>query len=378
MRTLQIAGVIAAGSFAAGCSSAQGVEPKPARPVKVQAVTTAPPQAGIRYSASIEPYEQVTLAFKSSGYVDDLLRRKGADGRARVAQAGDVVTRGTVLARVHETDFREKVEQGRARLSEAEAGSTKAGLDLERAKILFAADSLTKPDLDSAQASYDSTQAKVVAAKSDIELALSALRDCALVSPATGVLLERRIEVGSLVGVGTVGFVFGDLGTVKARFGIPDSVIQSVKLGESIGVSVEAVAATTFSGRVTAIAPTADRTSRVFDVEVTIPNQDGRLRPGMIGTVAVGHGSGSAAAVTRTPLTLPLSAVVRPSANEQQYAVLIVERQGEREIARLRRVELGDVVGNGVAVVNGVALGDRVITTGATLLSDGDPIRVIP
>ena len=53
------------------------------------------------------------------------------------------------------------------------------------------------------------------------------------------------------------------------------------------------LAATTFAGRVTAIAPAADAQSRVFDVEVTIPNQDGRLRPGMIGTVAVGHAGGA-------------------------------------------------------------------------------------
>ena len=88
MRTLYYAGAITLAALAAGCSSVQGVEPKPARPVKTQPVAAAPAAATIRYSASIEAFEQVTLSFKSSGYVDEILRRPGADGRSRVAQAG--------------------------------------------------------------------------------------------------------------------------------------------------------------------------------------------------------------------------------------------------------------------------------------------------
>src|SRR5262249_28844229 len=154
-------------------------------------------------------------------------------------------------------------------------------------------------------------QARVVAAQADIELALSALRDCELVSPANGILLERRIEIGSLVGTGTVAFMFGDVSSVKAHFGIPDSVIQSVKIGDRLAVIVESLAGARFLGRVTAISPTADPQSRVFNVEVTIPNQDGRLRAGMIGTVVIKGGDGDVASREAPTLTLPLSAVVR-------------------------------------------------------------------
>jgi RND family efflux transporter MFP subunit len=379
MKSLRsVLAVMAAGGLATGCSNVHGIEATPARPVKAQAVTMAPPQDAIRYSATIEPFQQVALAFKTSGYVDDLVRRTGADGRPRVAQAGDRMTKGTVLARVHEADYRERVNQGRAKLAEGEASLKKARLDLERAGTLFAAESLTKPDLDAAQAAFDTAQARVAAAQAEIELALSALHDCVLVSPATGILLDRKIEVGSLVSAGTVGFLLGDVSSVKARFGIPDAMISSVKLGERISVSVEAVAAATFTGRVTAVAPAADPQSRVFDVEVSIPNQDGRLRPGMIGTVALGPTSADPAALSHRPLTVPLSAVVKSTGDAREYALLVVERRGDLEVARVRRVELGEVTGNGVAVVSGVAPGDRVITTGATLLVDGDPVRVIP
>jgi hypothetical protein len=112
----------------------------------------------------------------------------------------------------------------------------------------------------------------------------------------------------------------------------------------------------------------------VFDVEVTIANPDGRLRPGMIGTVALGPPTG----LQQPPLTVPLSAIVRSTTEADKYALMVVERQGDTEIARQRTVELGDVTGNGVAVTRGVAAGDRVIVTGANLLIDGDPVRAIP
>jgi RND family efflux transporter MFP subunit len=378
---MSFCGVMLAALAIAGCSKAEGVAAKPPRPVKTHDAAETPTSGAIRYSATIEPYAQVSLAFKASGYVDGLLMRRGADGRTRVAQAGDRVETGHVLARVRASDYRERLTQGRARLSESEAGLVKARLDLDRAKTLFASNSLTKPDLDGAQASFDAAQARVAAAASDIELAAIALRDCDLVAPSAGVLLERKVEVGSLVSAGTVGYVLGDVTAVKARFGIPDSAIGLVAPGQSIDVIVDAAAPTAFAGRVSAVAPVADAQSRVFDIEITIPNKEGRLRPGMIGTVAIGPRDAAAAAPR---LTVPLTAVVRApqdgsplSKDAQTYAVYVVERRGSDEIAKMRKVTLGDVISNGVAVLDGLAKGDQVIVAGATLLTEGERVRIV-
>jgi len=373
-RTIPV--ILAVASLMASCTAARHAETTAPRPVKAQAVAEAATTGSIRYSAAIEAFEQVPLAFKSSGYVEMILRRPGADGRPRVAQAGDVVTRGTVLARVREIEYREQVNSGRARIAETEAGLLKARLDLDRAKTLFAAESLTKPDLDAAQASFDAYQAKLSAATAEVELASTALRDTALVAPDRGILLERKIEVGSLVGSGTVGFVLGNITAVKARFGMPDSMIQALSVGEPIELVVEAIAGARFNGRVTAIAPAADATSRVFDIEVTIPNDDGRLRPGMIGTVAVAPGPASSATAGRP--AVPLTAIVRSTTGNGGYATFTIERRGDAEIARLRPVALGDVIGNTIVVENGLSVGERVIVTGATLVTDGEAIRVIP
>jgi RND family efflux transporter MFP subunit len=379
MKTLHSAfGVALLLSAATACTKVESRQARPPQPVKAEAASPAPAASGVRYSATIDAYEQVSLAFKASGYVDDVLRRSGADGKLRVAQPGDRIARGTVLARVRETDYRERVNQGRAKIAESDAALVKARLDLERARALFAADSLTKPDLDAAQASFDTAESRMAAARADLELASNALRDCLLIAPATATILERRVEVGTLAGAGTVGFVIGEVSSVKARFGIPDSLIGSVRPGDAINVAVEAVDATTFAGRVTAIAPAADPQSRVFDVEVTIPNPDGRLRPGMIGTVAVSSSGDRIASAASRPLVVPLTAIVRTDAGAGQFAVLIVEERDAAAIARMRRVELGEVIGNAIAVLKGIEAGERVVVSGATLLVDGDPVRVLP
>jgi RND family efflux transporter MFP subunit len=368
-----VGAVLLAAGLAAGCSKVEGEEAKAVQPVRVAAVAEAPVPGGIRYSATIEAYEQVSLAFKNSGYVDQVLVRKGADGRMRTAQPGDAVARGTILARIREIDYRERVAQGRSRLAESDASLVKARLDLERAQTLFAAESLIKPELDAARAAFDGAEARVRSAKSDLELAESALRDCLLVAPFSGVVLERSAELGSLASPGAASFVIGDVGSVKARFGIPDSAVQSIRLGASIGVIVEAIGAESFPGRLTAIAPAADPQSRVFDVEVTIPNAAGRLRPGMIGTVEIGE---TAAAASR-PLSVPLTAIVRSQDGVGQFAVFVVERRDGSDVARTRKVQLGEVMGNGIAVRDGLAGGETVIVSGATLLVDGAEVKVI-
>ena len=382
MRTLSlvhhVALVALTAAAAAGCTKAAAREAAALpQPVKVADVTMAAAPTGIRYSATIEPAQQVTLSFKASGYVDSVLQRPTAGGGLHTAQQGDRVSRGLTLARVRESEYRERVKQARARVDESEASRVKAQLDLERAKTLFASQSLTKPDLDGAQAAFDGGEARMTSVRADLELALTGLRDTAVVSPIDAVILERKIEVGMLAAAGTQAFVLGDVSTVKARFGIPDSMVQAVALGDAIDVNVDAAGAAIFPGRITAIAPAADPQSRVFDVEVSIANKSGALRPGMIGAVTLMPRAVSLGAATAPrPLTVPLTAVVRSTVGGQ-FAVAVIEQHGTNTVAKLRPVELGEVFGNAVAITKGVSAGERVVVSGATLLVDGAPIRIL-
>jgi multidrug efflux system membrane fusion protein len=362
---------------AAGCADVEGRVEAPVRPVKVAEASAPETAARMRYSVSIQPDEQVTLAFKASGYIDTVLQRTGADGRVHALQSGDRVSRGTVVASVRESDYRERVNQAESSLREAEASLAKATLDLQRAQTLFAAQSLTKPDLDAAVAAADAGAARVASAKANVGLAEIALRDCALVSPLDGIVVERRIEAGSLVGAGSVAFVVADLANVKAVFGVPDSLVHRLTPGQALQVTTEAFPGTMFNGRISAIAPAADAETRVFTVEVTIANRDGRLRPGMIGAIDIPT-EAPVASAGPAAASVPLAAIVRSPENADAYAVFVVQSGETGEVVRARSVTLGPATGNAVTVLQGLQPGERVVVMGAALLTDGETVRVIP
>jgi len=199
------------------------------------------------------------------------------------------------------------------------------------------------------------------------------LTDAALKAPLSAVVLKRNVEVGSLVSPGAPGFVLADVRSMKAVIGVPDKVVQRLKLGDPLDVTTDAVANLRFKGHITSISPAADPRSRVFNIEVTVPNPKSLLKVGMIATIELDP--------QRLPATIPvvpLAAIVRSKNDPNGYAVVVVEKQGDREIGRLRDVRLGEASGNGIAILNGLERGEQVVILGAALVTDGDLVRVIP
>ena len=366
--------VLGVATLAPGCANTRA-DKAPARPVRVETVRGEAVASGLRYSASIQPYEQVQLAFKGGGYVSEVRQVAGPDGRSRNLQQGDAVTRGTVLARINPADYEEKVNQAKAQVAEAEASLVKARADAQRAEALYAAKALTRPDYDGAVAGLAAATARAEGARAQLEAARISLNDTSIVAPTDGVVLSRHVEVGTLAGVGMVAFTLADLTRVKAVFGVPDLLVQRVQIGTPLQLTSEAFGTQEFPGRVTAVAPAADTQSRVFNIEVTIPNAAGQLKAGMIATVEVA--SPNVAAIAAGSPTVSVSAVVK-SAHKGAFAVFVAEGQGETVTARSRDVALGRIAGNRIAVESGLKVGDRVVVSGASLLTDGDPVRVIP
>ncbi|NUM76965.1 efflux RND transporter periplasmic adaptor subunit [candidate division KSB1 bacterium] len=328
-------------------------------PVTVWTVANLAGENGLRYSANIKPDVQVDLAFKASGYVEEILQVTGVDGRRRNVQEGDFIKKGTVLARVRATEYRDRV-------AEAQAGLTKAKSDFDRAAKLFENQSIAKADYDAAYAGYTSAQARY-------DQAAQALRDCALQAPMDGFVLKRNVEVGTLAGLGMPGFILADTRAVKAVFGVPDMIVGQMKMGDYQTVTTEAIPGVGFRGRITRIAPSADPNSRVFEVECTIPNPDNRLKAGMIAALKI-----AAQASSPSAMLLPLNAIVRPRHDPKGYAVFVVEESNGKPTARERKINLGDVVGNSISVTAGLQGGEKVIVRGATLVVDSQEVRIIP
>jgi RND family efflux transporter MFP subunit len=371
--------VAAAGlALLSGCGGKEPKE-KPPMPVRLQTVAPAAGGSGVRYSASIAPREEVNLSFKVSGYIREILQVRGVDGRARDLQEGDHVERGTVLARVREADYLENVNRARSQVVEAEASYRRAKQDFDRAQALYDSQSMTQQDYDSARAQFEVSQARVDGAKAQLEQARVSLGDCALTAPLRGVVLSANVKAGELATPGLVGFVVADTTSVKAVFGVSDIMLPDLKPGGALSVRTEAFPDVDFAGRITRIAPSADPKSRVFEVEVTIPNPDGRLKSGMIAALQAGEPARGRVPAAEGPVAVRLSAIVRPPDEPEGYAVYTVQEEEKgRAVARLRKVALGEALGNTIAVTSGLKAGERVIVTGATLVTDGAPVRIVP
>ena len=187
------------------------------------------------------------------------------------------------------------------------------------------------------------------------------------------VVLQRTVEAGELVSQGKPGFILADTTSVKVVFGVPDLTVNKLKLGSELTVTTEALPGAEFRGRITGIAPAADAKSRVFEIEVTIPNPDRALKAGMIASLEL------VPAAPPQPVTVvPISAVVRARNQPDQYAVFVVEEKGGKQIARSRVVKLGAALGNTIIVLEGVSAGERVIITGAAMALDGQAVQIVP
>jgi RND family efflux transporter MFP subunit len=381
----------------AGCGKESTSIPGPV-PVKTETVATQEVRPTWRYSGEIRPDKQVQLAFKEPGYVDSLHQVRGADGRWRDLQAGDNVPAGTVLAHLRRSDYeaslntvvgQQQSSQGaldaaKAELVQATTDQTKAALDFRRAEALYAAKAMTRPDYDAAVARHAGTAASVQAALQTIEARqgqLNAARaqivsarinlgDTNLVAPMSGVIVEKDVERGTLAGAGTRAFVLDDTRVVKVAFGVPDSMLVHFTMGSPLPVQIEAVGKT-LTGRITQIAASANRASRVFNIEVTVPNTDGCLKEGMIASVRIEQAN------AQTVPVVPLTALITAESGSNNYSVFTIRQREGKQFAELKSVRVGETVGKSVVIEEGLIPGERIIVNRTNQLSDGSAVRVI-
>lgn len=355
---------------ATGCGQPTKVAPKSPTPVHLADVAVYSSSEGLRYSASVLPFAEATLSFKSAGYVTGVKQVASAYGRRRNIGAGDYVPRGAVLAQIRHQDLKNQLDQAEATVSQAQAQHIEASQNYDRAKALYATRSLTKPEFDQAQARFDSTLGAVDQAKANLHQAQLTLADADLTAPFSGYILARNIELGNLTAPGTVAFTIADTSAVKIGFGVPEYALRQLRLGQEFTIHLQDDPKE-YKGRVTSIAASADEKNRVFAIEVTVPNPKSYLKPGMIASLNL-------TGVQNAPVpSVPLSAIVANPAASGRYAVFMATEQAGKWTAHLRDVTLGETHESDVAI-EGLKPGEKVVVSGTADLKDGDLIQVLP
>lgn len=371
-RTTAALSLVAVLAAAPACQGKHAAARTPPTPVRVRAVHEPNDLRGARYSGTIEPATRVDVAFKVSGYVRELLQMRGEDGKPRKAQEGDAVIAGTVLAVVREGDYAQKAAAANAQLAQALANANQARIDHDRTQRLLASNAVPAAEGDVARSRLAAAEALVRGAEAQARDAQIVLGDTSVRAPISGVIVKRSVEAGTFVGPGTPAFSVADVSNVKFVFGAPATLLARLTQGSRVTVHVDTIDADV-EATVTRISPTADPKSHVFDIETTIPNADGRLKPGFVASLGFAPQTKSG-----TAIVLPLNGVVRSARDPRGFAVFVVREEEQGTVARLHDVTLGAVIGNEVQVVSGLEKGDRIVSTGATLLVDGSLVRVLP
>jgi RND family efflux transporter MFP subunit len=244
---------------------------------------------------------------------------------------------------------------------------------------------MTRPDYDAAVDQHTSATASVEAAVRQIEArrgqlsaasaqAVSArinLGDTSLDAPMPGVIVEKSVEPGSLVASGTRAFTLDDTRVVKVNFGVPDSMLAHLKLGAPVPVQLDALQGRTFTGQISGISASANRESRVFNIEVTLPNRDRSLRVGMIARIRIEQAN------TQTVPLVPLTALMTAESGSNNYSVFTVTERDGKQLAQLKSVRIGETFGKSVVIDEGLTPGEQIVVNRTNQLSDGSLIRVI-
>ncbi|HEY0557387.1 MAG TPA: efflux RND transporter periplasmic adaptor subunit [Thermoanaerobaculia bacterium] len=202
--------------------------------------------------------------------------------------AGARVSRGQPLLTLETDYFRIDVQRTQADLARAKAAEDDARRDFERKKGLLGNQSIPQSTYDRSQALYEQAQAAKASAEASVALARQHLDDAVMRSPMTGVVSERRTDVGQRLGEAGIAFVIEQTAPLKLRFSIPERYLGELKTGRTVNARVDPYPGETFTGRIKTVGGVIDPQTRTFFAEAEFSNSDGRLRPGLFARVDLG------------------------------------------------------------------------------------------
>ena len=294
-----------------------------------------------------------------------------------LVKLGDRVSRGQSVVKIEDRQIREQVNQVRANLEVNQAtvvarenDAKVAQNNLDRARTSFERGLLSQAALEDADSRYNSAVSQVVVAKAQLvstqarldELTVT-LNDTNVVSPVDGFVGRRNLDSGAFAGANTPILSVVDIGTVRMIANLVEKDFKRIERGAQAIVEVDAFPGENFTGVVSRVAPVFDPATRTATMEIEVPNPGYRLKPGMYARVRLTAGRKANA------LTVPRAAVVDVG-NQRGVYVL------DGDIAIFTPLEIGLTDLERVEVVSGVSEGDRVITTGALAIRNGERVTV--
>ena len=322
------------------CTGKKEQETKAPIRVKTEVATTATSSNGQTYVGIVEESEATAVSFTGMGVVKRML-----------VNEGQAVSRGQLIAEMDDT-------QARNLLSGAEAQMAQANDALERYKMLH--DNGSLPEVQ-----WVEIQSKVAQAKSQYEVAKKNLADCRLVAPVSGIIGRKLVGTGETAMPSQAVVSILDISTVKVKVAIPEAEISGLGAGTSSIIKVDAINSSFTGGRIEK-GVQADALTHTYDIRISVANAERKLLPGMVASVAFGSGNGKEES---GKLSVPVTAVQRKADGS-----LFVWTVSGDSTAHRTTVRTGEIMGNRIAITDGVSEGGRIVVEGYQKLSENTKV----
>ena len=272
--------------------------------------------------------------------------------------SGKSVKEGDILV---ELDTR----QERAQLASLEAQRDLAGVNFTRNQQLAKEGVISRAEFDRATAEQKQTEANAAEVRATIQR--KTIR-----APFSGMLGIRKVNLGQYLAGGTAIVSLQALNPIYVNLGVPQQVSGQVQIGRSLRVTAENLVGQVFTGRVTAIDSVVDEATRNVQVQATLTNTGGKLRPGMFVQVELGVGA------SRPVITLPTTAINYAPYGDSVYVVTDLKDPSGKTYRGVHQqfVKLEGSRGDQVAVISGINPGDEIVSSGVFKLRNGAAVQI--
>jgi membrane fusion protein (multidrug efflux system) len=271
--------------------------------------------------------------------------------------SGQSVKEGQVLVTLN-------TQQEQAQLAALDAQRELAVLNYDRMKGLVSTGAVSRAEYDLASTEQKASEARVGEIRATI--ARKTIR-----APFSGVLGLRQVNLGQYLDGGAPVVSLQSLDPIYVNFGVPQQDVAQMQVGRQVQISA-ADAGIEITGRVTAVDSVVDPATRNVQVQATVRNPKGRLRPGMFGQIQVALGTSS------TVIALPAPAISYAPYGDSVFVVTDLKGENGQTYKGVRQqfVKLGGSRGDQVAVVSGIEPGEEVVTSGVFKLRNGAAVLV--
>jgi RND family efflux transporter MFP subunit len=277
------------------------------------------------------------------------------------------VKQGQLLADLDTPEIDQELAQAVAQRDQTSSSLGLAKSSLERWQQLRQRDAVSQQELDERQSTYNQDVANLAAADANVRRLRQLESFKRIVAPFAGVVTQRNVDVGDLIDAGSGAsralFALAQSDPLRVYVQLPQAYAQNVSVGQHVVVTQAELPGQPFHGTLTHISGAIDVPTRSLQVEVTLPNPDGRLRPGAYVQVAL-------PAAVHARLLVPGNALLFRAEGPR---LAVVDANGE---VHLRKIDIAQDLGQSLEIESGIEPTDKVIVNPSDSIADGDHVLI--